>query len=98
MHHPEQSRHRHDNGFLGPRRRRLAWIGFLLLAAYTPVVAWLTPDDSWLMPIAVAGVVGYVIIVDDVLRRRPDTPTRDHPVDGPGSGGSGPSERDISSD
>jgi Sugar phosphate permease len=98
VHHPEQSQPRPDQGFLTPRRRRLAWIGFLLLAAYAPVVAWLTPDDSWMMPIAVAGVVGYAIVVDDVLRHRRQTATRDRPVDGPGSSGSDRSEREISSD
>jgi hypothetical protein len=87
-----------QKGFLGQRRRRLAWIGFLLLAAYAPVVARLTPDDSWLMPIAVAGVVGYAIVVDDVLRRRPHMSTRDRPMDGPGSRGSGPAEGEASSD
>lgn len=87
-----------QKGILGQRQRRLAWIGFLLLAAYSPVVAWLTADDTWLMPLAVAGVTGYVIIVDDVLRHRAGTPTRDRPVDGPGSGGSEASEREVSSD
>ncbi len=76
------------------RRRRHAWVVFLLLAAYTPALAFLTRDDSWLFPLAVAGMVGYVIIIDDQLRRRAvrseqpepaaDT-TRDRPVDGPGS-------------
>lgn len=61
-------------------------------------MAWLVPGDSWLMPLAVAGMVGYVIIVDDVLRRRPQTPTRDRPMDSPGSSGSGSAEREVSSD
>jgi hypothetical protein len=85
-------------GILGQRRRRLAWLGFLLLAAYAPVVAWLTDDDTWMMPLTVAGLVGYVIIVDDVLRRRAQTQTRDRPVDGPGSRGPDASEREVSSD
>jgi len=70
----------------------------VLLAGYAPVVAWLKPDDTWLMPIAVAGLVGYAIVVDDMLRRRsaattsaqpphpaPQTATRDRRVDDPGS-------------
>ena len=76
------------------RRRRHAWVVFLLLAAYAPALAFLTRDDSWLFPLAVAGMVGYVILVDDHLRRRaarserPETETdttRDRPVDGPES-------------
>lgn len=73
-------------GILRPRQRRLAWVGLLLLAAYAPVVAWLWPDDTWLMPLTVAGLIGYVLIVDDVLRHRaardagsgPDTTIRGH--------------------
>jgi hypothetical protein len=59
------------NGILRPRQRVLAWVGFLVVAGYAPVVAWLSPDDTWLLPITVAGLIGYVLIVDDVLRRRP---------------------------
>lgn len=74
---------------LSPRRRRLAWAGFVLLAGYAPVVAWLQPGDTWLMPVAVAGLVGYVIVIDDVLRRRAaraaQTATRGRRVDDPGS-------------
>jgi hypothetical protein len=58
------------NGILRPRQRVLAWVGFLVLAGYAPVVAWLSPDDTWLLPITVAAVVGYLLIVDDVLRHR----------------------------
>jgi hypothetical protein len=58
------------NGILRPRQRVLAWVGFLVLAGYAPVVAWLSPDDTWLLPITVAGLVGYVLIVDDVIRHR----------------------------
>lgn len=82
-----------DWALLG-RRRRYAWVVFLLLAAYAPALAFLTRDDSWLFPLAVAGMVGYVILVDDHLRRRAarsessepgaDT-TRDRRMDGPGS-------------
>lgn len=42
----------------------------MLVAAYAPVVAWLQADDTWLMPITVAGLIGYVLIVDDVVRHR----------------------------
>lgn len=59
-----------QKGILGKRQRRLAWFGFVLLAGYAPVVAWLKPDDTWLMPVAVAAVIGYVLIIDDVLRHR----------------------------
>jgi hypothetical protein len=62
-------------GILRPRQRILAWITFLLLSGYGPVLAWLRadtphPDDTWMFPLAVAGLVGYVLIVDDVYRRR----------------------------
>jgi hypothetical protein len=55
---------------MGPRRRRLAWIAFVLLAGYAPVVAAVRPGDDWLLSVTVAGLVGYVLVVDDVLRRR----------------------------
>jgi hypothetical protein len=91
-------------GILGPRQRRLAWVGFLLLAAYSPVVAWLQPDDTWLMPITVAGLVGYVLIVDDLIRHRaaqnpdPDATIRGRRVnDDPGSSPD-PSLSDSASD
>jgi hypothetical protein len=64
-------------------RRRLAWVGFFVLAAYTPVISWLTGDDTYLMPLTVAGMVGYAIVVDDHLRRT--RTTRSRPVDDPGS-------------
>jgi hypothetical protein len=57
-------------GLFTPRRRRLAWLGFVLLAAYAPLTSWLTRDDTYLMPLTVAGMIGYAIIVDDHLRRR----------------------------
>jgi hypothetical protein len=62
-------------GILKRRQRILAWIAFLLLASYGPVLAWLRsggthPDDTWMFPVAVAAVVGYVLIVDDIYRRR----------------------------
>ena len=63
------------------------------MAGYAPVLAFLTRDDAYLFPLAVAGMVGYVIIVDDHLRRRaaraaaaPQTTTRGRPEDSPGSG------------
>jgi len=55
---------------MGPGRRRLAWIAFVLLAGYAPVVAALRPGDDWLLSVTVAGLVGYVLVIDDVLRRR----------------------------
>jgi len=33
-------------------------------------VAWAVPGDTWLMSVAVAGLVAAVIIGDDVQRRR----------------------------
>jgi hypothetical protein len=73
----------------------------VLLAGYTPALAFLTRDDSWLFPLAVAAMVGYVIIVDDYLRRRAATAAAEsnpvvsadsvpdtnqgRPEDGPGS-------------
>jgi hypothetical protein len=51
-------------------QRRIAWAAFLLLAAYAPLVSWLKRDDTWLGPVAVAAMVGYALIIDDVLCRR----------------------------
>jgi hypothetical protein len=64
-----------STGILKRRQRIMAWVAFLLLTAYAPVLAWLRsgeahPDDTWMFPVAVAGLVGYVLIVDDVYRRR----------------------------
>ena len=73
---------------LTPKRRRLAWIAFVLLLMYAPLVAYLVngplelytlPRDSWLLPATVAGLVGFVLIIDDVERRKvgaaePETP------------------------
>ena len=42
----------------------------MLLAGYAPVVAALRPGDDWLLSVTVAGLVGYVLVVDDVLRHR----------------------------
>ena len=61
-------------------------------------MAWLQPDDTWLMPITVAGLIGYVLVVDDVIRRRPtpagatDDLTRGRRLDDdPGSSSDAPS-------
>ncbi|MFJ8580683.1 hypothetical protein [Micromonospora sp. NPDC093277] len=64
------------SGFLTPRQRRLAWLGFLLAAAQAPVAAKLAADGSWLFSLVVALMVATVIIADDARRRRPadDTP------------------------
>ena len=74
------------------RRRWIAWVAFLVLAAYAPVLAALTHDDAYLFPLAVSAMVGYAIVVDDHLRRRaarsvpgPQTATRGRPEDSPGS-------------
>ncbi|WP_433532466.1 hypothetical protein ACQPYA_10740 [Micromonospora sp. CA-263727] len=58
-------------GFLTPRQRRLAWLGFLLVAAQAPVSAKLSADSSWLFCLVVALMVATVIIADDAARRRP---------------------------
>lgn len=60
-------------GFLTPRQRRLAWLGFVLLAMQAPAAAKLLPDDSWLFSIVVALMVATVIMADDAMRRRPVT-------------------------
>jgi hypothetical protein len=57
-------------GILGRRQRRLSWVGFFLLALYAPILAWIRPDDTWMFSVAVAGMVGYVIVIDDYYRRR----------------------------
>jgi hypothetical protein len=68
-------------GVLGRRRRVWAWLAFAALLAYTPVEAYLVrangpfavyamPPDSWLLSATVAALVGFVLIVDDVERRK----------------------------
>jgi len=66
-------------GVLTRRRRRWAWVAFVALLLYTPVEAYLVngpfaiytmPSDSWLLSATVAGLVGLVLIVDDVERRK----------------------------
>ncbi|ROO59406.1 hypothetical protein EDC02_1204 [Micromonospora sp. Llam0] len=59
------------SGFLTPRQRRWAWLGFLLTAIQAPVSAYLLPDGSWLFSVCVALMVATVIIADDAARRRP---------------------------
>jgi hypothetical protein len=58
-------------GFLTVRQRRLAWLGFLLLGVQAPVAAIVIPDDSWMLGVVVALIVGIVILADDAARRRP---------------------------
>ncbi|GAA4441438.1 hypothetical protein [Phytohabitans houttuyneae] len=60
-------------GFLTPRQRQLAWLGFVLVALQAPVAAKVLPDDSWLFSIVVAVMVATVIMADDSMRRRPAT-------------------------
>lgn len=60
-------------GFLTPRQRQFAWLGFVLVALQAPVAAKVLPDDSWLFSIVVALMVATVIMADDAMRRRPAT-------------------------
>ncbi|GLY95951.1 hypothetical protein [Actinoplanes sp. NBRC 103695] len=64
-----------SEGFLSPRQRRLAWVGFLVVAFQAPLAARLVDDASWLFAVVVALVVGTVILADDTTRRRPETET-----------------------
>jgi len=68
-----------DTGVLGRKRRRLAWLAFAALLAYAPLMAYLVrgplalytiPPDTWMLSVTVAGLVGFVLIVDDVERRK----------------------------
>jgi hypothetical protein len=68
-----------DTGMLGRKRRRLAWLAFAALLAYAPLMAYLVrgplalytiPPDTWMLSVTVAGLVGFVLIVDDTERRR----------------------------
>jgi hypothetical protein len=68
-----------DVGVLGRKRRRLAWLAFVALLAYAPLMAYLVrgplalytiPPDTWMLSVTVAGLVGFVLIVDDVERRK----------------------------
>ena len=62
--------HETTPGFLTVRQRRLAWLGFLLLAVQAPVSARLLPDDSWMFSVVVAVLIAVVILADDALRRQ----------------------------
>lgn len=61
---------RGETGVLSPRGRVWAWVGFVALALYAPLTAMLMPDDSWLLSITVAAMVGVVLVADDNERRR----------------------------
>lgn len=66
-------------GVLGRRQRRWAWIGFGAMALYAPLVAYALhaplmeygiPADTWMLSITVAGLIAFVLIVDDIERRK----------------------------
>ena|SRR5436190_23624859 len=68
-----------DVGFLRRAQRRWAWVVFMALAGYAPVVAYALrvpfstytiPSDTWVLSVTVAALVGVVIVVDDAIRRR----------------------------
>jgi hypothetical protein len=61
---------REQQGILSRVQRRWAWIGFILLAINSPIVALAIHDDSWLLSVTVAAIVAFVIIIDDSQRRR----------------------------
>ena len=67
-----------DAGVLGRNQRRWAWVVFLALATYAPIVAYALrsplvgytlPQDTWMLSVTVASLVAVVIIIDDVKRR-----------------------------
>jgi hypothetical protein len=62
--------HETTPGFLTVRQRRLAWLGFLLLAVQAPVSARLLPDDSWMFSVVVSVLFAVVILADDAMRRQ----------------------------
>lgn len=64
---------RHASGFLTPRQRRLAWLGFVLAALQAPVSARLVDDGSWLFSVVVSIMVATVILADDAARRQHTT-------------------------
>jgi hypothetical protein len=66
-----------SEGFLSPRQRRLAWLGFLVAAFQAPLAAVVIDDASWLFAVVVALVVATVILADDAARRRPETAEAD---------------------
>lgn len=65
-------------GILGRRQRILAWVGFFALAVYAPLIAFAgaglkqygLPPDTWMFSATVAGLVAFVLIIDDVERRK----------------------------
>jgi hypothetical protein len=68
-----------DLALLSRRRRVYAWLTFVALLAYTPIMGYLVngplalytiPRDTWMLSVTVAGLVGFVLVVDDVERRR----------------------------
>jgi hypothetical protein len=61
---------RPGQGILSRRQRVLAWVGFLVMAAYAPVMAYAMPDDTWLLSVTIAAIVAFVILVDDRERHR----------------------------
>jgi len=71
----EAFRVRREMGVLGPRQRRLAWLAFVTLALHAPFVAYSLPDDTWMLSIVVACMVAFVIVVDDIERRKPSRET-----------------------
>jgi hypothetical protein len=62
--------HETTPGFLTVRQRRLAWLGFLLLAVQAPVSALLLPDDSWMFSVVVSVLIAVAILADDAMRRQ----------------------------
>jgi hypothetical protein len=64
---------RQSPGILSVKQRRLAWLGFLLVAIQAPVSAKLLPDDSWMFSVVVATIVAIVILADDAMRRQAAT-------------------------
>jgi hypothetical protein len=57
------------SGLLSVRQRRLAWLGFMLLAMQAPVSARVLADASWLFAVCVAMMVATIILADDAARR-----------------------------
>jgi len=70
---------RKRQGFLTPLQRRLAWLTVVVMALYSPLVARLASDDSWMLSVTVAALVAFTIVMDDVESRRDIT--RDIPTD-----------------
>jgi hypothetical protein len=75
-------------GILGPKQRIVAWVGFFALTAYGIFLAYSAaglkeyglPPDTWMLSVTVAGLIAFVLIVDDVERRKSRrTATLDEP-------------------